>query len=109
MSDNCGQDGVCAEAPGCSRHWAERVREVMMETEKLREKVRTLEAALTTETRVALDYQKQRDEARAEVERLQVVGKSLCNETCAWLDGPATTNGDALLRDAIDLWEKAAK
>lgn len=94
MSDDCGQEGVCAKTPGCSRHWAERVREVMDErdlarakadayerdwyeaksefgtaTAKLREKVRTLEAALTTETRVALDYQNQRDEALAQVAR----------------------------------------
>lgn len=52
---------------------------------------------------------KERDEARAEAERLLVVGKSLCNEARAWLDGPVTMYGDAVLRDAIDLWERAVK
>jgi len=44
MSDNCGQDGVCAEAPGCSRHWAERVREVMAERDAA--KAAVIDAAL---------------------------------------------------------------
>lgn len=35
-SDDCGQNGVCSEAPGCSRHWAERVREVMAERDEAR-------------------------------------------------------------------------
>lgn len=44
MSDNCGQDGVCAEAPGCSRHWAERVREVMAERDELKSRLAHAEA-----------------------------------------------------------------
>lgn len=28
---DCGQDGVCATAPGCVRHWAERNRELVAE------------------------------------------------------------------------------
>ena len=58
MSDNCGQDGVCAEAPGCSRHWAERVCEVMAERD----------AALAATVNAALihaDLVRERDEARA--------------------------------------------
>jgi len=46
---DCGQDGVCALAPGCDRHWGERCRELMAE----------------------------RDEARAEVERLRGVTPEL--------------------------------
>lgn len=79
---------------------------------------------MTVEVWVLREVEEERDEARDEVWRLRVVGQLLCNEARAWLDGPATvngdallrdalspatTNGDALLRDAIDLWEKTVK
>ena len=57
----------------------------------------------------AREVAQERDKARAEADRLRVVGQSLCNESRAWLDGPATTYGDAVLRDAIDLWDRAVK
>lgn len=34
---DCGQDGPCAIAPGCQRHWAERNRELVAERDALRE------------------------------------------------------------------------
>lgn len=39
MSDDCGQQGVCAEPPGCMKHWAERVREVMDDRDRLLSKI----------------------------------------------------------------------
>lgn len=33
--EDCGQDGVCAIAPGCNRHWEERTRELAAERERL--------------------------------------------------------------------------
>lgn len=36
MNDDCGQDGPCATAPGCARHWAERNRELLEEIARLR-------------------------------------------------------------------------
>lgn len=64
---------------------------------------------MTVEVWVLREVEEERDEARDEVWRLRIIGQLLCNEARAWLDGPATTNGDALLRDAIDLWEKTVK
>ena len=32
---DCQQDGPCATPPGCLRHWAERVREVLAECERV--------------------------------------------------------------------------
>lgn len=63
MSDDCGQDGVCAEAPGCSRHWAERVREVMAERDAA--KASLIDAALIHARLI-----EERDAARAELARL---------------------------------------
>lgn len=50
MSDYCGQEGVCAEAPGCSRHWGERVREVMEERDEARAEVERLRGLLDKAT-----------------------------------------------------------
>lgn len=38
--ENCGQDGVCAIAPGCDRHWAERNAELCAQRDEARELVR---------------------------------------------------------------------
>lgn len=42
MTDYCGQRDVCAEAPGCGWHWAERVREVMTERDAARAELASL-------------------------------------------------------------------
>lgn len=65
------RDEALAKAAAYERDWYEAKGEFGTAAAKLRDQVRTLEAALTTETRVALDYQKQRDEVRAEVEVLR--------------------------------------
>lgn len=65
------RDEARAKADTYERDWYEAKSEFGTATAKLREKVRALETALTTETRVALDYQNQRDEVRAEVERMR--------------------------------------
>lgn len=65
------RDEARAKADTYERDWYEAKSEFGTATAKLREKVRTLEAALTTETRVSLNYQKQRDEERAKVEVLR--------------------------------------
>jgi hypothetical protein len=51
---DCGQDGPCAIAPGCQRHWAERNHELWAEVERFRETLRTVakrqrEASANTE------------------------------------------------------------
>ena len=33
--EDCGQDGVCAIAPGCNRHWLERNRELVSQLERV--------------------------------------------------------------------------
>lgn len=37
---DCQQDGVCAFAPGCTRHWEERNRELLRERDEARALVR---------------------------------------------------------------------
>lgn len=64
MSDDCGQNGVCAEAPGCLRHWAERVREVMDERDAA--KATVIDAAL-----IHAKLIQERDEARDELKKIQ--------------------------------------
>lgn len=64
MSDDCGQDGVCAESPGCLRHWAERVREVMAERDAA--KATFIDAAL-----IHAKLIQERDEARDELKKTQ--------------------------------------
>jgi hypothetical protein len=87
MSDDCGQSEVCAEAPGCSRHWAERVREVMAERDEARAEVARLSAQLESIT--AENHARAQREARsledwaslrAEIEMLRGVG---CREAKA--------------------------
>jgi hypothetical protein len=34
---DCGQEGVCANPPGCQRHWLERNRELIQERDEARE------------------------------------------------------------------------
>ena len=41
---DCQQDGPCATPPGCLRHWAERVREVLAERDDARAEVERLRA-----------------------------------------------------------------
>lgn len=41
--EDCGQDGVCAIAPGCIKHWEERNRELVRERDLAEAKI---EAAL---------------------------------------------------------------
>lgn len=70
MSDNCGQDGVCAEAPGCSRHWAERVREVMAERDEARANfANACDVGRRQQTR-AEKAERERDELRKKAEVL---------------------------------------
>jgi hypothetical protein len=40
---DCGQDVVCAIAPGCQRHWAERAQDLLRERDEARADVRLLE------------------------------------------------------------------
>ena len=61
------RDAAVVKATAHERDWYEAKSEFGTATAKLREKVRTLESALTTETRVSLDYQNQRDELRAQL------------------------------------------
>ena len=61
------------KADAYERDWYEAKSEFGTAAAKLRDQVRTLEAALTTETRVALDYQKQRDEARRDLGEILAV------------------------------------
>lgn len=82
------RDEARAKADTYERDWYEAKSEFGTATAKLRERMRVL---------------------KAEVERLRGVGGSLRDEALLWLDGPATTNGDATLRDAIVLWEKATE
>lgn len=39
MKEDCGQKVVCADAPGCMKHWAERVRDLMDERDWLLSKI----------------------------------------------------------------------
>lgn len=51
---DCGQDGVCAIAPGCQRHWAERNRELVAERDAtLARAARAVETAYTLGARDA--------------------------------------------------------
>jgi hypothetical protein len=67
------RDAARAKADTYERDWYEAKSEFGTAAAKLRESVRTLESALTLETRVSLDYQSQRDEARAELGEILAV------------------------------------
>lgn len=95
---DCGQDGPCATAPGCARHWAERNAELVRERDEARARADEVERqhdlarslvppspsamaepavavlwALVPELdRRAADLERQRDDARAEAERLRL-------------------------------------
>lgn len=75
------RDEARAKAAAYERDWYEAKSEFGTAAAKLRESVRTLEAALTLETRVSLDYQSQRDEVRADVEEARAALGA------AWLTG----------------------
>ena len=44
---DCGQDGVCAKPPGCTRHWEERNRELVAERDEARRTVAAYDAQIT--------------------------------------------------------------
>jgi len=76
---DCGQDVVCAIAPGCQRHWAERARELLRERDEARANYAfVVERAANVQLdgyrelgARAAAAENERDEARAEVERLR--------------------------------------
>ena len=70
--DDCGQDGVCARAPGCPRHWAERNAEIVRERDEARRKLAPLYDERDASRARAEQAERQRDEARAEAERLRL-------------------------------------
>lgn len=45
-AEDCGQDGVCAIAPGCQRHWADHNRELVAERDAYRAALAELAGAL---------------------------------------------------------------
>lgn len=46
MARDCGQDGTCAIAPGCQRHWEERNRELWARAEAAEAKLAELVRAV---------------------------------------------------------------
>lgn len=103
------RDEARAKADTYERDWYEAKSEFGTAAAKLREKVRTLEATLTTETRVALDYQKQRDEVRKDFDSLEA---DAARVTLAYLHGDKIELDeavDALMSNGRDKWWEAYK
>ena len=103
------RDEARAKADTYERDWYEAKSEFGTATAKLREKVRTLEAALTTETRVSLDYQNQRDEVRKDFDSLEA---DAARVTLAYLHGDKIELDEAvyaLMSNGRDKWWEAYK
>lgn len=78
MTDYCGQRDVCAEAPGCGWHWAQRVCEVMTERDAARAELaahaRIVQAARAWHAaRTSADWSDVAAVARADAELMAAV------------------------------------
>jgi hypothetical protein len=80
--DDCDQDGqVCATPPGCSRHWADRCRELVDERDEARAEVARKELELWNWEQSATWRKRERDEARAALALL--FAEATDHERCA--------------------------
>ena len=92
---DCGQNGVCAIAPGCQRHWAERNRELQIEVERCHDSLRCADLSMRAYAHGVAERQRE----------------ACCKALAAWLREVHATGlpheTPEALADAVDAGEVA--